>query len=467
MSDGNAMRRHPASFRDPAATVFVRDGRVLRGLRGEGVRRFAALESSGLLARLIERGLVVGTRRCDNVILDGYECVLEHDRIPLISYPYEWSFSLAKAAALAHLDLQLEALAHHFVLVDASAYNMQFVGIRPVFIDVLSLRPYEEGELWYAHRQFCEQFLNPLLMHTRLGLAPNAWYRGALEGMETSAMAAILPWHAWLSPRLLTHVLLPGRSQRATVADDEGRQVQRIRAARMPLSGYQYLLRQLRNWIAGMRPRGSRTVWETYDTARTYDNDELRGKREFIAQFVRARQPGTLLDVGCNDGEFLSVGLAAGAQRAVGLDIDHGALNKAYRRAADGGLVLLPLYQDLANPSPAQGWRGVERESIAQRVQADAVFALALEHHLALGRNVPLPEVVDELVGYARSGVIEFVQKDDPTVVRMLALKGDLFPDYSEAAFEAALSARARILEKRTVSSAGRVLFAFERGAAH
>lgn len=457
------LERHPASFRDPAATVFLRDGRVLRGLRSDGAQRFDALERSGLLARLVEKGLCVGTRSVGEHVLPGFEKFLEHERIPFVSYPYEWSFSLAQAAALLHLELQLEALASDFVLVDASAYNVQFKGVRPVFIDILSLRPYQPGELWYAHRQFCEQFLNPLLMHSELGVAPNAWFRGALEGIETSALAAMLPWYRRLSPKFLAHVFLPARSQASSIATDEAQQVRKIQAAKLPRSGYEYLLRQLHAWIGSLRPRGSRTVWEDYGDARTYANDELQAKREFISRFVASCRPNTLLDMGCNDGEFLSIGLSAGARHAVGLDVDHGALGKAFRRAADGGLMLLPLYQDLANPSPSQGWRGLERESIAARARPDALFALALEHHLALGRNVPLDEVVAQLVATAPRGVLEFVQKDDPTVRRMLALKGDIFPNYSQAAFEAALRSRARIVDQKTVSTAGRVLYVYER----
>ena len=104
--------------------------------------------------------------------------LLEHPRVPFISYPYEWSASLLRKAALHHLDTQLEALERGFTLSDATAYNVQFVGPKPVFIDHLSFRPYRDGEIWAGHRQFCMQFLNPLIIWSRLGIAPNPWYRG-------------------------------------------------------------------------------------------------------------------------------------------------------------------------------------------------------------------------------------------------------------------------------------------------
>jgi len=35
---------------------------------------------------------------------------LEHERIPFVSYRYEWTFSMLRDAALVHLDLLLAAL---------------------------------------------------------------------------------------------------------------------------------------------------------------------------------------------------------------------------------------------------------------------------------------------------------------------------------------------------------------------
>jgi ribosomal protein L11 methylase PrmA len=186
-------------------------------------------------------------------------------------------------------------------------------------------------------------------------------------------------------------------------------------------------------------------------------------KRRVVEEFAAWCRPAMLWDLGCNDGEFTEAALMHGATRAVGFDADLGALERAHARASQRGLELLPLYQDAADPSPARGWAGRERSSLVERARADAVMALAFVHHLALGRNVPLDEVVRFLVQLAPRGLIEFVPKTDPTAVRMLALKGDIFPGYSEDAFVAALSSRARIVRREPVSATGRTLFVFER----
>ncbi|MEQ9449238.1 MAG: hypothetical protein RLN70_10090, partial [Rhodospirillaceae bacterium] len=170
-------------------------------MRDQGV--FGELSASQLLVSCSE---VPRHEKPDGLPEAAY--VLEHARVPFISYPYEWSFQALKAAALHHLDLQLLLFDRNVVLSDASAYNIQFIGPRPVFIDALSLRPYVEGEIWGGHRQFCEQFLNPLLLRSVLGVSHNAWFRGSLEGIRTVDLARLIPLRKKLSPSMLSHVVL-------------------------------------------------------------------------------------------------------------------------------------------------------------------------------------------------------------------------------------------------------------------
>ncbi|MDQ3773910.1 MAG: class I SAM-dependent methyltransferase [Pseudomonadota bacterium] len=118
-----------------------------------------------------------------------------------------------------------------------------------------------------------------------------------------------------------------------------------------------------------------------------------------------AVKPALLWDLGCNTGEYAEVALAAGAGRVIGFDFDHKALERAYGRAIRGSLPFLPLFQDGANPSPAQGWSTVERKGLSDRASADGLLALAFQHHLCIGRNVPLDEVVAWLVSLAPRGV--------------------------------------------------------------
>ena len=71
--------------------------------------------------------------------------LLRHERLPFVSYPYEWPFEMLKDAALLQLGLLDEALAEGFVLKDGSPYNVQWRGSEPVFVDVGSFERLREG----------------------------------------------------------------------------------------------------------------------------------------------------------------------------------------------------------------------------------------------------------------------------------------------------------------------------------
>jgi ribosomal protein L11 methylase PrmA len=456
--------RNEGSFRDPSGYVAHYDDRVLRLLREDAFSSFKWLKASGLLAELVAKKWLVPTDiSIEPAIQDLAPGVLEHQRINFISYPYEWPFELLKRAALFHLDLHLLALESCFTLTDASAYNVQFIGAKPIFIDPLSLVSYTEGQMWFGQRQFNEQFLNPLLLTSLLKIPFNAWYRGSVEGITSGDLArALRPKHK-LSWRVWSEVLIPVWLQRSARSDPSRGVAAKQR--KLPLNALQFMLRNLRTWIAGLRDpfATETTVWRGYEAENSYLPEEEKRKQSFVSDFVRRSRPRTVWDLGCNTGLYSETALRAGAGYVVGFDSDHGALNLAVQRSVRGDLKFLPLHMDACNPSPSQGWHQKERAGLSSRSKPDAVLALALEHHIAIGRNVPLPMLLDWMVDLADCGVVEFVPKDDPTVQRMLSLREDIFDQYSQAEFESELAKRAAIEKREVVSSSGRTLYVFAK----
>ena len=453
------MLKHPASFRDPAGFVFQDEGRIRRAVTEYGLPHAQAVRATGLIDRLISAGLLLDETEVATSLSGrpDVRLVLEHPTLPFVSYPYEWPFRALQAAALVHLDVQIQALDAGVMLTDASAYNIQFVGARPVFIDHLAFRPYRDGELWAAHRQFCEQFLHPLLLQSLFGIEYQSWYRGRLEGIPGEDVARLLRWHHTLRWNVFTHVAAPARLQRLAGRPGVERRISR---ARLPREGLRSLLSSLRRWIAGLKPRGlDRTTWASYDAE--IPELESRTIAGCVDTFVRAAAPRLLWDLGCNAGRYSEAALQAGARYAVGIDSDAGALDRAFTRARDRRLSFLPLLVDLANPSPGQGWRGQERESLVDRGRPDALLALSVVHHIAIARNVPLEEIATLLTTLAPEGVIGFVPNTDRRAQALFHGREDIFRDYTLDKFLALLQRNARIVKQEAVPGTERALIWF------
>ncbi|HUS97938.1 MAG TPA: 50S ribosomal protein L11 methyltransferase [Hyphomicrobiaceae bacterium] len=455
------------SFRDPCGHVFDDGSTILRTVTRVKIDEFLELQDKGVYERLAKRGQIVGSEDVTDhhldMVVENVRRVLRHERLKYISYPYEWSFNQLKDAALLTLNLQIDLLENdNATLSDNTAYNVQFEGHRAVFIDVLSVQKYVEGTPWTGYGQFCQQFLNPLLMTSKLGLDFRHWFRGNVEGIPTTDLCRMLKARHFLSPGVLTHVYMHAKA--LELAARASHQTGETRAS-APLSKAKHLalLKYMRAFIATLSVKSHGTTWGEYETTNTYDQGEAGLKRQFVSEFVNQAKPNLLIDLGCNAGEYSIVSLDAGAENVIGFDFDSNAVDVAYNRSKAGKLNFLPLQLDAFNPSPSQGWRQNERSGFNDRAKSDAMIALAFEHHLAIAKNAPLDQMIDWLVSIAPAGIIEFVPKTDPTVQLMLRGREDIFADYDEPTFAAILASKSKIEKTMKVTDHGRVLFQYQR----
>ena len=110
---------------------------------------------------------------------------------------------------------------------------------------------------------------------------------------------------------------------------------------------------------------------------------------------VAVHGPALVWDLGCNDGRYSRIA-AESAGYVVALDADVRVVDELYSALkAEDARTILPLFGDIADPSPALGWRSGERRTLVERGAPDVILALALVHHLAISRTVPLRELVD------------------------------------------------------------------------
>jgi len=426
------------------------------------------LSSSRFFGEQLVRGNVVDTEPAAGVPTPagappgGWAGVLHHRRIPIISYPYEWTFSMLRDAALLQLDLSREALAERILTKDASSYNVQFDGARPVFIDVGSFERLVPGEPWPGYRQFCELFLNPLYLQAVADVPFQPWLRGSVHGISPTIAAHVLGSRHRFRRDLFTHVRLHARAEARYANADAERDVKgELQAAGFGPKLIDAQMANLRKAVERLEWKASASTWSTYSNRGHYTDADLEAKEAFVAAATAALSQPTVLDLGANDGRFSRVAVDAGAALAIAVDGDHLVVDHLYRQLRrDGETRILPLVMDLSDPSPGLGWRGRERPPFVDRVRPDLVLCLAVIHHLALSGTVPFPEIVAFLHDFSAPLVVEMPHRDDPMAARLLARKrAGVFDHYDRPQWEAALRERFEVDEQVTLPSGTRTLY--------
>jgi len=459
MNDASA-RPVAGSFRDPSGFVFTLDGEYYRQVNNVYADTWNAFLSSGLYKRLTQTRLLIEHTDADGVTApapDIAHAVIKPQRVGFVSYPYEWSFSQLKDAALATLEIQKIALEHEFSLKDCSAYNIQFVDGSPLFIDSLSFEPLREGEPWVAYRQFCQHFLAPLSLMAYRDVRLSSLLRTNIDGIPVDLASALLPFRTRFSFGLLSHIHLHARSQRKFSGTTV---VKRRAVSKLALRG---LVDNLEATIRRLTWEPHGTEWGDYYEATNYTDDAMKAKGEIVRRFVESAAPRTAWDLGANTGLFSRIAADSGA-RTVAFDIDPSAVEKNYRAVRQNEEKnLLPLVLDLTNPSPGLGWAHRERGSLLTRGPVDLVMGLALIHHLAISNNVPLNNAMEFFAQAGHWAIIEFVPKEDSQVKRLLATREDVFPDYHLEGFRKAASAHFDIVETKEVPGSERTLFLLRR----
>jgi SAM-dependent methyltransferase len=455
----------PASFRDPSGRLFRHRGAVYRTCSPDARATFLRARDAGLLDRLTSLGLIVPSTlvasEAEGLLPSevGAE-VIRQPELPFVSYSYEWSFSMLRDAASATLRTLECCLDHGFVLKDATSFNVLFEGATARLVDVHSIEVLEQGALWAGYAQFCRAFLFPLLLMSYKGLDPRPLLLAGLGEIPVGEISRVLGWRDSFKPGVLVNVTMQQQLERrfAGRAEDVSRASGRVK---YPLSAMRGQVLKLRRLLDRLRPpAGDR--WTAYVETHTYGDSAVTTKEGFVRAAIEAHQPAVLLDLGTNTGQYARLARTMGA-RVVAVDVSSSCVDELYRRAA-GDVGLYPLVADLTRPTPAIGWRLIERKSLLDRLRGDFVLALALIHHLRITGGIPLSEIVDLLTRLAPAGVIEWVGRDDPMVKRLLALRPDVYQDYSQENLERLLgTAPCRIEASADIPSSPRTLYRFTR----
>jgi hypothetical protein len=400
---------------DEVGTVFLAPDRVFRGVRPEAVEATRSLLRSGLPDDLAARGLMPATR-VSSVEIPRHPLVLEHPRLPVVSYPYEWSYGMLRDAAALVLEISELAGARGYELKDCHAYNVVFDGARPCYVDFGSLAARPPGTAgWPPREEFMRSYVYPLriwadgsefmarrlvaasdyMRHGDYGLYrwPFLRWAGAAQYQRIVGL-----WHRY-------HLL-------SRYSDEDLRRRLRPSFARLAcaikrrhwLPGQGIALGRLRREVLGRRRRGQAGFWTDYQGGDAAFVETPRYRR--VAELVEQSGAVSVIELAGNQGRFGEELLRRGRVRQVlCTDADEQAVDRGYERARASRSALNTAVLDFICPMTSPFG-----ESPALRLRAEAAIALAVSHHVLLTQKVPVERMLRHLGAFATKSVfVEFM----------------------------------------------------------
>ena len=449
---------HPASFRDPAGFIFESDGKIYRQVNIEGKEDHELLVGSGLYDLLTKKRLLIAHHDLSENLTgrSNWFATLQPEKLELISYPWEWSFAMHQEAALLTLQLMRLSIEKGMILKDATPFNVQLHRGRLIFIDTLSFTRYDASKPWDAYRQFCETFLFPLYIEHYTGMEGTRLLSIYPDGISAQQTAALLPWKSKWNLGVRLHVLL----QRSVATEHK----ESKRSLEFSKEKMLHLLLHLEGIIKGLRSGyPEQSVWNHYYDASILGQDYLNEKTTAIQSMIAQRNYKCVLDLGANDGHFSKL-LSSRSEFVIASDSDRNCIQRLYLEIKNKKIGnVYPILLDISNPSPGIGVENKERPSFFDRVQPQLGMALALIHHLAIGKNMPLSRIAAHWRAIAPEWIIEFVPKSDEKVKQLLSNRPDIFTDYDQKHFEEIFSEHFIFEQIVPVKGTDRILYYMKR----
>ena len=454
------LKNDPASFKDDAGKVFYFKDRIFRTVNNNYSEEYEYVKQKDIFNSLIEKQFLINSWEVNKYInkelglnFDHLYKVLEHEKLEYWSYPYEWTFSQLKKAAIFHLDLQLILLENNISLKDASAYNIQFKNNKPIFIDTLSLQKFDENIPWQGHKQFCEEFLNPLVFSSKFNIPFNEIYKGNLNGISNESVVKLLGYKMFLSHTLLINVYLTEFLSKSTSGSKKNKK-------RSYKQSQIYLINNLKKYIIKLNYKKNKTVWSNYSSDNSYTKVNELEKENILKKYLSKKIPYSLIDIGCNDGRYSIIAKDLHVKKIIALDFDMQCLEKIN---IENNGVITPMYGDLSNMPAGNGWDSKEKKSFMDRFKFDFSISFAVIHHLAISKNIPLDQILKFILRLSNRGLIEFIPLEDEMIRQMTEFRNKNYDEYNFKNFLSILRQNCKYIEVNDLNESKRKIIYYEK----
>jgi hypothetical protein len=451
------MVKEPSSFRDPDSVLEFDTVFYYRKMSVNYLPHFIHFKKSGLKDELIKEGYILPF---EEIVVEqpnvGFaNQVLKTEKIPFVSYPYEWSFSQFKEAALLTLKINLIALKHGMILKDASMFNVQFIGCKPIFIDLASFEVYTKDKPWRAYYQFCKHFYAPLFLAAKKNIFIPKLLQYFIDGIPLKEAVSLSSTISFFSSGPFLHLYLHAKREGKVVETKVEKKVKQQQLVN--------IIKHLEISIEKLKLNQKKTTWDDYNQNNNYIAESKVDKALIIKNFLQKIEGKNAMDIGANDGFYSQLLVEKGMYTLV-LDIDEMAIDRAFKENYNlDSSKIHPLQINLANPTPAIGWNNTERKSFWERCQVDVIQALAVVHHLAITHDISFKEIAKKLAQHTQYLIVEFVDPDDSQAQILIQNKPHHTQGYNQVNFEIAFNTFFNLIDKRIIIGSKRELYLYEK----
>lgn len=448
----NKLNKDFSSFRDPAGYIYYENNKVYRKINECYFKQYKYFIESNLYKNLEKLEYIISHKEVKKTNKD---IILEVEKIPFISYPYEWCFEQLKDAALLTLNICKKSLEYNMILKDASSYNIQFLNGKPIFIDTLSFDFYQEGEPWGGYGQFCRHFMVPLILMSYVDENLNCMLKNYIDGIPVEIANNILKGRGGFASR--QHIKWHSKS--ISKYNDNSKETKKISLSKQNLIN---MLDMMIRQIEKLKTKSINTEWGTYYDNTNYTKLADKRKIELVETYlekINIKDEDVIFDLGANDGKYSRLAAKLGA-KTISFDIDTNAVSQNYKNIkVNKEKNILPLILDCTNPSPDLGFALEERLGITKRGNRKCIMALAFIHHMAISNNVSFDMIASWFSKLGEYLIIEFVPKNDSQVQKLLKTRKDIFNHYNEKEFEEVFKNYYEIVEKNKIDDSTRIIY--------
>lgn len=403
---------------DDIGKLFYWKGGLFRAISSESADDVKNMFDCGMINELVSKGLFPRSHITDYA-LEGYEMIVEHEKVDMVTYPYEWSFSMLKDAAITILKVNEIAGKYSYQTKDGHGFNVVFRCGYPQFVDLGSfVRVKADFKGWQAYGEFLRFCYYPLQMWAE----GNGFVaRRMLFGDEFMSHASFLLYKSpiW---RLLGY----GCASKASDVYYKFRNISSVERSKILLRNPFGLGRVIaylkdRQWlplqrvkfpvlikkIERIKRKKASTLWSGYHD-RFYGTQEVKSTPRFdrVIKAIKDIEVDSVLEVAGNQGAFsMLLSERTGIKDILCSDNNEDAVDKLYMRIKEKACRITPVLLNFISPIIT-----TYTKPSKERLKCDLVVAMAVTHHLILTNKISIDCILDAVVGYSKKYVlIEFM----------------------------------------------------------